>query len=225
MVRGWMKNSTVSPIHKLETFFGQFRYLHYKKGAAILHAGDEPPGVFYLAHGYVRLYSISKDGEELTLIVFKPEDFFPMMWAVNDTPNDYYLEAMTTCELYRAPREEFVDFMKQNPDVEFDLMSKILVRLGGLLSRMEYLAFGNAYQKVASIILICAERFGKQVRGRVEIRVPLTHKDVANFIGMTRETASIEIKKLERKNLITFRGRHIIVKNASALRRESLLEE
>lgn len=220
-----MPHNPISAAGKLESFFRGFRHLHYKKDYTIIHAGDDPPGVFFLLKGYVRLYSISKDGEELTLIIFKPQDFFPIMWAINETPNAYYLETMTACELYRAPREEFVAFMKENSDVEFELLSRILIRLGGLLSRMEYLAFGNAYQKVASIILICAERFGRQERGRVIIQVPLTHKDIANLVGVTRETASIEIKKLERKSLITFHGRHLIVRNQPALRRESLVEE
>ncbi len=221
---GGMKQDN-SPSVKLELFFKEKRHFSYSKGDTILHAGDEPRGVFYLIRGYVRLYSISKEGEELTLIIFKPQDFFPMMWVINNTPQDYYLEAMTNCELYRAHREEFITFMKRESDVEFDLLGKILTRLGGLLSRMEYLAFGNAHQKVASILLICAERFGTEHKNETVVQVPLTHKDIADLVGVTRETASIEIKKLERKGLIAFHGRRVIVKNKPALRHESLLEE
>lgn len=218
-------NPSQSSFKKLAQFFAGFRKYHYKKGETIIRADEEPPGVFYLERGYVRLYSLSSEGEELTLIIFKPEDFFPVMWAVNGTPNTYYVEAMTAAELYRAPREEFLSFIKQNSDVEFELMSRILVRLGGLLSRMEYLVFGNAHQKVASIIHICAERFGEKNEDGIVIQVPLTHKDIANLVGVTRETASIEIKKLERKSLIVFHGRHIIVKGLPNLRKESLVEE
>lgn len=214
-----------SASQKLEAFFRQRKLFHYKRGDSILHAGDEPPGVFYLKRGFVKLSSVSKDGEELTLIIFKPEDFFPMMWAVTEIPNAYYLEAMTTVELCRASREEFIKFIKEHNDVLFDLMGRILVRLGGLLSRMEYLTFGNAHQKVASIIHICSERFGGRVGENVEIQVPLTHRDIADLVGVTRETASIEIKKLERKGLIAFRGRHLVVRDLPNLRQESLVEE
>lgn len=220
-----MLNQTPIAQAKLENFFKQFRHFHYKKGDTLLHSGDEPSGVFYLSKGFVRLYSISKDGEELTLIIFKPEDFFPMIWAINNAPVPYYMEAMTPVEAYRSPHEDFLQFVKANADVLFELTSKILVRLGGLLSRMEYLAFGNAYQKVASIIHICAERFGESADGSITVLVPLTHKDIANLVGVTRETASIEVKKLERKGLITFHGRHVVVKSLANLRRESLLEE
>ena len=130
---------------------------------------------------------------------------------------------MTAVELWRCPKEDFIAFIEANPEIFFELTSHIVLRLGGIMQRMEYLAFGNAYQKVASIIMICAERFGEKEGTTIIIQVPLTHRDIANFLGLTRETASIEIKKLERKNLITYRGRHLVVKDISGLKKESIL--
>lgn len=167
---------------KLNLFFSRFKKLAFKKGETILQAGDEPSGVLYIKKGYVRLYSLSKDAQEFTLIIFQAEDFFPIMWAINGTPNAYYMEAITDVELYQAPREEFVNFIKKGETL-FEITSRILTRLGGTLTRMEYAVFGNAYNKVASIILICAERFGS-LRGQdIFIQVPLTHSDIANLIG------------------------------------------
>ena len=154
----------------------------------------------------------------------KTGDFFPVMWAVNNARTNYYLETMTNVDLWRVPQDKFLVFIKSNPEVFFELTSKILVRFGGLLKRMEYLVFGNAYAKVASIITICAERFGRREKGKVIIEVPLTHSDLASMVGVTRETASIEIKKIEKKGLIGHQGRLIVVKNLKGLRKESLLE-
>ena len=215
----------MSPLEVLERFFAKSGLIRYKKGTTILHGADEPQGVYFLKKGYVRLYSISSDGEEMTLIIFKPQDFFPVMWAINNTPNMFYLETMTTVEVYRISREEFIGFIKGNPDVLFELTSKILVRLGGILQRMQYLAFGNAYGKVASIIYICAERFGKEGGKKVVIDVPLTHKDIANLVGITRETVSVEMKKLAHKRIIDYKGKIITVYDLVKLREESLLDE
>ena len=211
-------------LSSLDLFFAKLKPLRYKKGEIILRAGETPPGVLYLKRGFVRLYSISKQGEELTLIIFKSGDFFPIMWAINNTPNNYFVEAATFCEICRAPRTEFLAFVKDNCDVLFELTSRMLVRFAGILSRMEYLVFGNAYAKVASILAICAERFGKGGQGGILIEVPLTHNDIASLVGVTRETASVEIKKIERKGLIARRGRLVFVKNLRALKRESLLD-
>ena len=139
------------PAQKLESFFSQFKLLTYKKRGVILRPEDIIPGIFCLKKGYVRAYAMSKDGEELTLIIFKPGDFFPLHWVLNKTPNIYTLEAVTSVELWRVPKEQFVQYLKDHPDVLLELTQRILVRLGGLLDRMEHLVFGNAYEKVASI--------------------------------------------------------------------------
>ena len=211
-----------SAFEKLNKFFSEFKKLSFKKGETILRPDDEPRGVLYLKKGYVRLYSLAHNAQELTLIIFKPEDFFPVMWAINDTPNIYYLEAMTAVELYQAPREEFLNFIKNNSQILFELTSRILTRLGGVLSRMEYAIFGNARSKVASIILICAERFGSKNLRNIIIQVPLTHQDIASLIGVTRETTSIEMKKLQKKGLIGYQGKYLLVKDSQKLRAESL---
>lgn len=131
---------------------------------------------------------------------------------------------MTTVELEMAPRDEFIKFIKANGDTLFDLTSRILIRLGGLLTRMEYMAYGNAHNKVASIISICAERFGhKNTQGETVIGVILTHKDIANLIGVARETVSIEIKRLENEGVIGYMGRHIVIKDPRKLRAKSKL--
>ena len=210
---------------KLNNFFSKFKKYYYKKSEVILHGGDAPQGVYFISKGYVRDYSISTKGEELTLIVFKPEDFFPMSWVFNDKPNFHYFEAIVAVELWRCSKEDFITFLKANPEVFLELTSHIVLRLGGIMQRMEYLAFGNAHEKVASLLLILAERFGKKEGRNVVIRVPFTHRDIAMFLGLARETASIELKKLERKRLIAYHKKLLVVKNMGKLRAESLSDD
>ncbi len=188
-----------------------------------MRPGDEPQGVYFLKKGFVRLYSLSLKGEELTLIIFKPETFFPISWVVNNSVNAYYLEAMTRADLWKAPREELLKFLQENPDVFIDYVRRIAVRMDGLLNRMEYLAFGTAYAKVASILMILSDRFGQKDGYKVLVEVPLTHSGIASLVGVTRETASIELKKLEKKGLISYKKRQILVNNIVRLKKESLL--
>lgn len=216
---------SVLATQKLNRFFSKFKKYSYKKGEVILREGDVPQGVYFINKGYVRDYSISKNGEELILIVFKPEDFFPMSWVFNDKPNTHSFEAMTAVELWRCSKKDFTTFIKANPEVFFELTSRIVLRLGGIMQRMEYLAFGNAQEKVASLLLILAERFGKKEGKNIIIKVPFTHKDIAMFLGIARETASIEMKKIERKRIIGHRGRLIAIKNVVKLQSESLLSD
>lgn len=209
---------------RLEDFFSQFKKLSFKKGETILRAEENPKGVFYLKKGYAKLYSLSKNAQELIFIIYKPEDFFPSIWPVIGTPVIYYTEAMTDVEVFVAPRDEFLKFIKKDSEVLFEITSRILTRFGGVLNRMEYAIFGNAYNKVVSIILICAERFGTNFKGSILIQVPLTHQDIANLLGVARETVSIEMKKLQEKGFIVHKGKFLVVKNIYGLKKESLFD-
>lgn len=217
------KGFTKKPSEKLVSFFKKFKALEYNRGDIILRADDIPSGVFCLKKGCVRLYSISKDGEELTLMIFQSGNIFPLMWTINNTQNNYYLEAMTQVELYRSPKDKFLEYIKINPDVMFELFKRALARFGGVLERMEYLAFGDAYAKIASILTILANRFGEKKDKDILIQVPLIHKDIAMLVGVTRETASIELGKLEKKGIIAHKGKTIIIKDIKKLKKESLI--
>lgn len=192
-----------NPQKKLEEFFLKHKKLTYKKGSTILRADDIPTGVYYLLEGFIKVTTVSPDGQEFTLFIFKPEDVFPYQYAFNNSPNIHSFTTMTDCTVMRCQRSEFLSFMYQNPDVLFMITQKVLIRLRGILTRLENMAFGSAFQKVASMIEILGYRFGKHEEGYITITLPLSHKDIAELLGLTRETVSIEMKKLEDQNIIS----------------------
>jgi len=210
---------------ELERFFSKSTSQRFKRGETILRAGETPPGVFYLKKGFVRLYSVSESGEELTLMIFKPGDIFPISWAVADSPNNYFLDAMTLCEMWRIGRKKFVSFVSENPDELYELIGKMMVRLLGLLRRMECLVFGNAGVKIASILCIFVEAFGRETAGGLLIEVPLTHQDIADLVGIARETTSLEMGRLKDKGIIDYSGRTILIRSLTRLKRESTKSE
>ena len=156
---------------KLHSFFTNYTLLKYKKRDMILRANDTPSSVFLIQQGYIRVYRISEQGEELTLTILRPGDFFPLTYGLYTTPNSYYLEALTALEFWRAPKDRFMEFTRNNIDVYFELTNKILIRLDGVLSRMEYLIFSNAYTKIAATLLICAKRFGDEQGENIILKI------------------------------------------------------
>lgn len=214
-------------IEKLENFFSQFDSVHkYGKGEMIVRSDEAPHGDFYLKEGYVRLYSISVDGQELTLNIFKPGSFFSMMWSIANIPNTFYFEAMTPIEVWKAPKDKVNEFLKKEPEVLFELTRRILIGLNGTLNTMESLLFGNANNKIASVLLTAAKRFGqKNSKGEVIISLLLTHQEIAGLAGLTRETTSLEMKKLENKSLISHQKRLIVIKSLEKLEEESVVSQ
>ncbi len=89
--------------------------------------------------------------------------------------------------------------------------------------RINALEQSKANEKVLSTIHYLALRFGRDIRPhRVEIQLPLTQQDLANFMGLTRETASMELKKLQKKGVINYSNQRYIV-NTNTL--DSYLDE
>ncbi len=209
---------------EIDSFFAKFKPLRFRKREIILGAEEEPDGVFFIKSGYVRSYSISEEGREFTLNIYKQGTYFPAPWALADVPNTYFFEAMTPVELTKAPKEELLVFLRANPEILMDLTTRLLVGLNGLLVRIEHLLSKDAYHKVASAVFLAGRRFGKKAgKGKVIVELPLTHQDIADLSYLTRETTSLEMKKLEKQGLIEKRNRMLIIKDMNKLRQESLL--
>lgn len=212
------------PEEKLKAFFKNSKPQVYKKGEVILRGDEIPSGVYFLNKGFVRTYSFSENGDEFTFIIYRKNDFFPIVWTFNETRKPYFIETITQSIIYKRDREEFIEFLKNNPDIFLYIVSKIARRFDGLLERMEHMAFGNAYKKVCSILFVLSERFGKEVNNKnIVIEMPLTHKDIANLLGVARETVSVEIAKLKKDKIIKNSGKHIYILNIRKLKEDSLI--
>lgn len=208
----------------LEHLFASAPPIGYQKGEVIIRPGDVPQGIYFLEKGYIRSYSVSRKGEELTFFILQPRDLFPISWGLTDWQIYYYYETMTPVEVKRVQRDSFVQSLKSNPEVLFEITAKVLMRLRIVFERMEYLAYGNANHKVASILIFLVEEYATEEDHKMTISVPLTHKDIASLVGMTRETVSVEMSRLAEKNIITHEGKYVVIKNLQKLREESLLK-
>ena len=176
------------------------------------------------------MYVVSKKGDEPVLNIFRPVSFFPLMWAVNNTQNKYYYEATTPVIVWKAPKDQLIQFLKQNPDVLYDLIARVYKGIDGLLIRMMYLMTGNAHTRLITEILIYSKRFGKPCLKndlqdsshdyKKAMKLHMTEKDIAVSAGMSRETVSREMKNLKKKGLLTFEKGTLVIFNIQDLEDE-----
>lgn len=203
---------------KIDEFFSRFKTQKYKKGEILIRAGDDLSSIFYLKVGRVKKYAISKKGDELIVNIFKPISFFPMSHVMNQLPNNYFYEAMEELELIKAPMAEVEKFVKGESDVVYDLLARVYRGTEGILTRMTYLMAGNAYSRLVAELIIIAKRFGKSDGKKIIISI--TEKDLANQVGMSRETVSREIKLLKDKGLVEFNRGILTINNLDKLEEE-----
>lgn len=200
---------------QISDFFHKFPSFRYRKRETLLYPGDIPQVVYFIEKGFARLFDISAEGKDLTLVVYKPGEFFPVVWTFSGgaRPNIYGFETLTPCSIRKIPRDEFIKFLSANPDVFMNVTRHIVSRFQVALLRMRHLAFGAAGSKLAAILLICSKEYGHDEgkSKKMVVDLPLTHRDLANLVGVTRETVSVEIKKLERQGIVGHKGHNIVI--------------
>ncbi len=195
----------------------------FKKGETILRPGENPASIYYIKKGLVRLYSISTSGQEITLNIYKPESYLFMMWALAEIDNNYFFETLTEVEAFKAPKDIVIEFIKSEPNILYKLNKRTMIGLEAIINTTQTLLFGNAGSKIAATFIMLSKRFGNEGKnGQTIIKVPLTHRLIATLAGLTRETASLEIGKLEKGKIISRKQRAFVVNKMKSL--ESRLE-
>jgi len=204
--------------HKaLETFFDPYPSHKLKKGEIILQPDVPIAHIFYLTDGYVRMYRLLESGKELTITIFKPGSFFPLFLVLDAEVNTYYFESFTDCTLKQVPVDEVLDFVKRSRDVLFDFTRRVSRGMQGILDNLQYQLFGTVAQRTVATVVMLAARFGKQKGTGVQIYVPISHQDIANFVGVARETISLEMSELQKQGMIRASYKHIFIPSIAAL--------
>lgn len=207
---------------KLESFFASSNALTYPKGKTILNSDQKVGKVFYLKKGLVRQFTISPEGEELTVNIFKPGSIFPLMITMAEASNHYEFVCESNTILYPKAANEVLEFLKDNTEYLFDLCVRFAKGLANLSLRLEHQSFENAYTKTISILLFLADRYGKKTKAGVLIDLPLTHNQLSSWIGIKRETLSRQVQKLTSKGLIGYSHQEVVIKDVGKLKKEDI---
>ena len=198
-------------------FFSQYPLKAYHKGQILIYARDDPAGIFYLESGRVQKYDIDASGVEVVLNVFRPGVFFPVSWAINQTPNRYFFEALTPIEVRRAPAEDFAAYLKDHPEAAYEMLQQAYRGIENAQQRVILLMSGSTRDRVLFELLIEGKRFG-EMRSDGSCVVTMGIADLAQRAGLSRETVSRELTKLaDTTNTFSRVGRSFVIHNFQAL--------
>lgn len=200
---------------KISDFFEKYPVRSYHKGQILIHAGDEPDFILNIVEGKIKQYDLSYRGDEVILNIFKPPAFFPMSFAINKTSNEYFYEADSDVMLRKAPIDEVIGFIKDNPDVLYDLLGRVYRGTDGLIRRIAHLMASTAKSRVIYELIVECRRFGDEKDGRYNVH--LSELDLGARAGLSRETVNREISKLKSEGLLNVTNKHIIVPDLEKL--------
>lgn len=203
---------------KIEKFFDAYPARNWPAKHIVVHEGDEPQGIYFIEKGDIRQYTIDQRGEEIVVNSFHNPAFIPMFWAFNNSPCKYFFETTGETTLRCAPKEDVLKFLKQNPDVVFNLLERVYSGLDGVLMRMVHLMSGTAYTRILHELIIQTRRLHPGDDSK--ILLPLKEYQLGSYCGLTKETVSREFKKLKQKDLVSVGAAGITINNIEKLQEE-----
>ncbi len=196
---------------KIDKFFSQFFKVSFSKGEIILRPDGKIKNIFLLKKGSVRMYVVSDDGQEVTLHIFRPGAYFPIMLSLSDQYDKHYFEAIDEVEAIKAPVEKVIEFMKSDTEVLFDLTTRFSYAISGLTLRIETMAFEDAYNRVANLLLYLSQKFGEETEDKTIINISLQHDDIANWVGIRRETVSRQFEKMHKEGILENNNKKLVI--------------
>lgn len=204
---------------KIDAAFTKYPKRIYPKGQIVIFGGEEPSAIYYIKQGRIREYDISYRGDEVIVNMFKPPAFFPMSWAINRSDNPYFFKAEIDSELHIVPADEALAFIKENPDVMLDLLSRVYKGMVGLFGRIVHLMSGTAKSRLLYELIIECRRFGEHQKDGSFV-LNIKESDLASRSGLSRETVNRELQTVKKDGLVLIGNKGIIVKDLKALEKK-----
>ncbi len=187
----------------LEQFLQQYPSYTYEKGQVILLKDEVPKGMYLIESGFVKTYLIGPNGEErIVAIDTKGEDFPIGFTAGLITKAQYFYEAYSKCVVRVVPTGAYMNHLSDNNASLMKRHIRITKLLLSTLSRVEALEHPKAGDKVAHMLLNMAEGMGVKPGSKKAMKLNVTQQEIANSLGLSRETAGFELKKLELRKLL-----------------------
>jgi CRP-like cAMP-binding protein len=184
----------------------------------IFYSPDEPTEVlFILKEGRVRLYHLSPDGRMLTIAMLEQGTVFGEMALLGQRLYNSYAEATAPCLLCLMSREDVKNHLLGDPRIAFRVAEMLGARLLTAESRLSDMAFKPAPERVATaLVQLSHERrswHGRDTRREVHC----THEELANVVGVHRETVTKILNDFRQQNLVELRRGKIILLDMAKL--------
>ena len=180
--------------------------------------GDASRSVFFVCGGRVKICKVTRDGKSLTLGYCGPSEMFGETCLVGLAARTEMAEAIENALLAEIDRGDFERALAVHPALAVGVARHVIARRHDLENKLEALVFRDVSAKLAEQLIKLADEYGvDDARGKL-VAMKITHQELANLIGSTRETVSLTLSQFKRKRLIVTEGRKVILSDLGALR-------
>ena len=204
---------------KLESIEKLFTLREYPKGSMIILEEEYGDVVFIVETGTIKITRVNDEGKEVILSLMGRYDIFGEMSVIDGEARSANVLAQENCTLYAIRSEDFLEILKKNFEVSFELMGVLAERIRKSDQHIEALSLSDAEHRIGVSILNLAEEMGIIRHGKVTIENLPFQQDIANMSGTSRETVSRILKLFEDKNMLTKVGHRLVIPDYTHFKR------
>ncbi len=190
---------------------------HYRKGETIFHAGSPGEYVYILLEGRVKIYQLSSVGREVILWFCFPGELFGLAEILRSGRREVFAQSCCDSEILVIGQNAFAHFLQQSPQASTSVIDLLSCRLRELGNVHLNVAADNVTSRVVKLITRLAARYGKRIHSDIYLDIPITHQEMADMIGTSRQTVTEVLGDLRRKGILRVENRAIYIQNLTWL--------
>lgn len=189
----------------------------YPKGATLFVEGQPSRGVFILCSGRVKLSTSSADGKTLILRISEPGEVLGLPATVTGSSYELTADIIEPAQANFIARNDFLNFLKENGEAALRVAQQLGETYHSAIAEMRTIGLSHsASEKLARFLLEWGANSPEE-KGQVRIKMTLTHEEIAQMIGSSRETVTRLLAEFRRKGLLQVVGSTLILRNKADL--------
>ena len=205
------------------------RYLSFKElgtrvrklaGEIVYCATERSDSIYYIAKGWVRIFWIHPSGKTITLALIGPGELLGVSAITKEKRRSHSAMAVKNTVLFRVDRDNFLSAMQENPKLFAFFLRQFNAWAYKLEEDVKSLAFLDIRARLARVLVQLFEKHERKAKGNAPTVLRITHDELAEMIGATRENVTNALNQLAREGLIEKRRGRITVLCQMGLREE-----
>lgn len=193
------------------------RSRQFARGTPIYLPADEADGVLLMAQGRAKICSFTEEGKQAILAFIEPGELFGELALLGEAEREEYAEALEKSSVVLIPRDVMQHLVEANPHVSMGITKLFGLRRRRIERRLKYLLFRSNRERLIHLILELSEQYGLGTAEGIELKIKLSHQDLASVIGSTRETVTVLLGELQTEGLLKLARRKIVVVDIEGL--------
>lgn len=185
----------------------------------VFQAGSPGSSIHILVRGRVKIYGLSSLGKAVILWFCFPGEIFGLAEMPRGGRREVYAQACGECEVASVPQQEFKEFLVQHPSTAMLVIELLACRLRTLGDMLINLTADDVTTRLVKLLLRLAARYGRPGDDHLRLDIALTHQEISDMIGATRQTVTAALNDLKRRGILEIQNHRICIPNREALER------